>query len=139
VSEATQETRTAVTGPGGTFQFSLLKPGRYSITIEKAGFRKAVQKSEVLLGQTASANAKLEVGEATQTVEITESIPLLQTEDANITSNVDLRTLQNIPNPAATELHRADIPRRDDEHFERRRIRKFHGIRTASDSEPVYD
>jgi type 1 fimbria pilin len=26
VSEATQETRTAVTGPGGTFQFSLLKP-----------------------------------------------------------------------------------------------------------------
>jgi len=75
VSEATQETRTAVTGPGGTFQFSLLKPGRYSITIEKAGFRKAVQKSEVLLGQTASANAKLEVGEATQTVEIQEHSP----------------------------------------------------------------
>jgi len=109
VSEATQETRTAVTGPGGTFQFSLLKPGRYSITIEKAGFRKAVQKSEVLLGQTTSANAKLEVGEATQTVEITESIPLLQTEDANITSNVDLRTLQNIPNPGGDLSYIAQI------------------------------
>jgi hypothetical protein len=109
VSEATQETRTAVTGPGGTFQFSLLKPGRYSITIEKAGFRKAVQKSEVLLGQTASANTKLEVGEATQTVEITESIPLLQTEDANITSNVDLRTLQNIPNPGGDLSYIAQI------------------------------
>jgi len=109
VSEATQETRTAVTGPGGTFQFSLLKPGRYSVSVEKTGFRKAVQKSEVLLGQTASANAKLEVGEATQTVEITENIPLLQTEDANITSNVDLRTLQNIPNPGGDLSYIAQI------------------------------
>ena len=109
VSEATQETRTTVTGPGGTFQFSLLKPGRYSVTVEKTGFRKAVQKSEVLLGQTASANAKLEVGEATQTVEITENIPLLQTEDANITSNVDLRTLQNIPNPGGDLSYIAQI------------------------------
>src|SRR5258705_3541064 len=109
VSEATQETRTAVTGPGGTFQFSLLKPGRYGVTVEKAGFRKAVQKSEVLLGQTANANAKLEVGEATQTVEITENIPLLQTEDANITSNVDLRTLQNIPNPGGDLSYIAQI------------------------------
>jgi hypothetical protein len=109
VSEETQETRTAVTGPGGTFQFSLLKPGRYSVTVEKTGFRKAVQKSEVLLGQTASANAKLEVGEATQTVEITENIPLLQTEDANITSNVDLRTLQNIPNPGGDLSYIAQI------------------------------
>src|ERR1700756_276833 len=109
VSEATQETRTTVTGPGGTFQFSLLKPGRYSISVEKTGFRKAVQKSEVQLGQTATANAKLEVGEATQTVEITENIPLLQTEDANITSNVDLRTLENIPNPGGDLSYIAQI------------------------------
>ena len=99
VNEATQETQTAVTGPNGAFQFSLLKPGRYSVTAEKSGFRKATQKSEVLLGQTSTVNAKLEIGEATQTVEITENMPLLQTEDANITSNVDLRTVQNIPNP----------------------------------------
>ena len=99
VSEATQETQTAVTGPNGTFQFSLLKPGRYSITIERAGFRKTTQKSEVLLGQTTTANAKLEVGESTQTVEITESIPLLQTENANITTTIDTRTVENIPNP----------------------------------------
>src|ERR1700741_4094453 len=66
VSEATQETQTAVTGPNGAFQFSLLKPGRYSVTIEKTGFRRATQKSEVLLGQTSTANAKLEIGESTQ-------------------------------------------------------------------------
>src|ERR1700747_2865163 len=99
VSEATQETQTAVTGPNGAFQFSLLKPGRYSVTIEKTGFRRATQKSEVLLGQTSTANAKLEIGESTQTVEITESGPLLQTENANITTTIDARTVENVPNP----------------------------------------
>ena len=99
VSEATQETQTAVTGPAGTYQFPLLKPGKYSVTVDKAGFRRIVDKSEVLLGQTTTINAKLEIGEATQTIEIIGSAPLLQTEDGNIASNVDLRTLQNIPNP----------------------------------------
>jgi len=108
-SEETQEKQTAVTGPSGTFQFPLLKPGRYSVAVEKTGFRRALQKTEVQLGQTATVNAKLEIGEATQTVEITESVPLLQTEDANISSNVDLRTLQNIPNPGGDLSYIAQI------------------------------
>jgi len=72
VSEATQETQTAVTGPTGTYQFPLLKPGKYSVTVEKAGFRRIVDRSEVLLGQTTTINAKLEIGEATQTIESSE-------------------------------------------------------------------
>jgi hypothetical protein len=98
-NEATQETQSVSTNESGVYQFPLLKPGRYSVSVEKDGFRRLSQKSEVLLGQTTTMNARLEVGETSQTVEITESVPLLQTEDGNITSNVDLRTLQNIPNP----------------------------------------
>ena len=109
VNEATEETQTAVTGPTGTYQFPLLKPGKYSVTVEKAGFRRIVDKSEVLLGQTTTINAKLEIGEATQTIEIIGSAPLLQTEDGNIASNVDLRTLQNIPNPGGDLSYIAQI------------------------------
>ena len=109
VSAATQETQTAVTGPTGTYQFPLLKPGKYIVTVEKAGFRRIVDKSEVLLGQTTTINAKLEIGEATQTIEIIGSAPLLQTEDGNIASNVDLRTLQNIPNPGGDLSYIAQI------------------------------
>jgi hypothetical protein len=109
VSESTQETQTATTGPNGTFQFSLLKPGRYDVTVEKSGFKRATQKPDVMLGQTASLNVRLEIGEASQTVEITESTPLLQTEDANITSNVDLRTLANMPNPGGDLSYVAQI------------------------------
>jgi hypothetical protein len=109
VSEETQETQTAVTGPTGTYLFPLLKPGKYSVTVQKAGFRRIVNKSEVLLGQTTTINAKLEIGEATQTIEIIGSAPLLQTEDGNIASNVDLRTLQNIPNPGGDLSYIAQI------------------------------
>jgi hypothetical protein len=108
-SEATQETQSAVTGPTGTYQFPFLKPGKYSVIVEKAGFRRMVEKSEVLLGQTTTVNARLEIGEATQTIEIIGSAPLLQTEDGNITSNIDLRTLQNIPNPGGDLSYLAQI------------------------------
>jgi hypothetical protein len=109
VSEETQEMQTAVTGPTGSYQFALLKPGKYDLSVEKSGFRSVRQKSEVLLGQTLTVNAKLEIGEAAQTIEITATAPLLQTEDGNITSNIDLRTLQNIPNPGGDLSYIAQI------------------------------
>ena len=108
-NEATQETQSVSTNESGVYQFPLLKPGRYSVSVEKEGFRRINQKSEVRLGQTATINVRLEVGETSQTVEITESLPLLQTEDGNITSNVDLRTLQNIPNPGGDLSYIAQI------------------------------
>jgi len=108
-NEATQETQSVSTNESGVYQFPLLKPGRYSVSVDKEGFRRINQKSEVRLGQTATINVRLEVGETSQTVEITESVPLLQTEDGNITSNVDLRTLQNIPNPGGDLSYIAQI------------------------------
>jgi Carboxypeptidase regulatory-like domain len=102
LNEATQQTQSANTGATGVYQFPLLKPGPYSLTVEKSGFRRTVQKADVLLGQTATVNVGLEVGEVSQTVEITGQAPLLQTEDGNITSNVDLRTLQSLRIPAGT-------------------------------------
>ena len=109
VNEATRESESAVTGTTGSFQFPLLKPGKYTLTVAKSGFRRLLQRPEVLLGQTTTVNAKLEIGEATQTMEVTETAPLLQTEDGNITSNIDLRTLQNIPNPGGDLSYIAQI------------------------------
>src|ERR1700675_5017517 len=52
VNEATRESQSTATGATGSFQFSLLKPGRYALTIAKAGFRRVLERPEVLLGQT---------------------------------------------------------------------------------------
>jgi hypothetical protein len=108
-NEATQETQSVSTNDSGIYQFPLLKPGKYAIAVEKTGFRRITQKTEALLGQTTSLNVRLEVGETSSTVEISERAPLLQTEDGNISSNVDLRTLQNIPNPGGDLSYIAQI------------------------------
>jgi hypothetical protein len=89
----------ATTSTTGTYQFTLLKPGSYTLAVSQSGFKQLAQPTEVLLGQITLANFKLEVGATSDTVTVTEQGALLQTEDANISSNFDTQQIQNIPNP----------------------------------------
>src|SRR5271168_672372 len=98
-NQSTGEVLSATTGATGTYQFTLLKPGIYVVSVSLTGFKKVTETVEVLLGQTALANVKLEVGAASETITVTEQGALLQTEDANISSNFDTNEIQNIPNP----------------------------------------
>jgi Carboxypeptidase regulatory-like domain/TonB-dependent Receptor Plug Domain len=98
-NNATGELLTTTSGSGGTFQFTLLKPGVYVVSATQTGFKQVTETVEVLLGQTASANMKLELGTGAVTVEVTGQGAMLQTEDANIASNFDTNSIQNIPNP----------------------------------------
>ena len=90
---------TSTTGSTGTYEFTLLKPGTYTVVVAKAGFKQEVQPTTILLGQTTQANIKMEVGAATETVTVTEQGALLQTEDANIASNFDTKVINEVPNP----------------------------------------
>ena len=98
-NNGTGESFSTTTGTGGSFQFTLLKPGTYVVSANQSGFKQTTESVEVLLGQTVSANLKLEIGSGSITVEVTEQGALLQTEDANISSNFDTQQIQNIPNP----------------------------------------
>ena len=98
-NQSTSEVLSATTGPTGAYQFTLLKPGIYVVSVSLTGFKQVSETVEVLLGQTALANVKLEVGATSETITVTERGALLQTEDANISSNFDTNQIQNIPNP----------------------------------------
>jgi hypothetical protein len=98
-NQSTSEIQSATTGPTGAYQFTLLKPGIYVVSVSLNGFKQVTETVEVLLGQTALANVKLEVGATSETITVTEQGALLQTEDANISSNFDTNEIQNIPNP----------------------------------------
>jgi hypothetical protein len=98
-NQSTSEVLTATTGSTGAYQFTLLKPGMYVVSVSQSGFKQVSETVEVLLGQTALASVKLEVGATTETVTVTEQGALLQTEDANISSNFDTNQIQNTPNP----------------------------------------
>lgn len=99
-SSATGETFSTSSSATGEYQFSLLKPGEYTLTISKDAFNTSTRKINVQLGQSAMLNIRLEVGTSSTIVEVTgEQTPLLQTENANISTTIDTRTVENIPNP----------------------------------------
>jgi outer membrane receptor protein involved in Fe transport len=98
-SNTTADTYSTVSSSIGGYAFSLLKPGDYTLTAKKDAFKTATQKITVLLGQNSMVNFSMELGDTSTTIEVTAAGNLLQTENANIATTFDTRTVQNIPNP----------------------------------------
>ena len=98
-SEDTGEVLTQVTSSTGSFNFTLLKPGAYRLTLSQQGFKGVSEKLDVALGQTTTANLKLEIGSAAETVEVSAVTPLLQTEDANISTTYNAAQIESLPSP----------------------------------------
>ncbi len=74
----------------GSFTRPAVKAGTYSVTVEAAGFQKAQQKNVLLTpGATVAVNLTLQVGNSTQTVEVTAEAPLLQTETPALGVNLN--------------------------------------------------
>jgi len=96
---ATGEAYSGTTSDSGEYRFALLKPGDYAMTIVKDGFKTSTRAVAVQLGQNSTVNVPLELGAGTTTIEVNAEGALLQTENANIATTFDTRTVQNIPNP----------------------------------------
>ncbi|MFZ3332066.1 MAG: carboxypeptidase regulatory-like domain-containing protein [Candidatus Acidiferrales bacterium] len=92
--------RSARTDDEGRFNFPQLKPGAYSINVEAAGFEP--QRNDAVsagLGQKQTVNFVLKVAQARQTVEVSDTPPLVNPENPNTSTNLDAPALQNLPNP----------------------------------------
>ncbi len=99
VSATSAETQTVTSSSNGVYGFSLLKPGRYTLTVTQQGFKTSATGVDVVLAQIVAVNVKLETGSVSTTVEVTTQAAQLQTEDANITTTFDARQMQETPNP----------------------------------------
>ena len=82
----------------GVFIVPSLKPGPYSITIEKSGFKKTVRSGIILqINQVARIDFAMEIGELTTTVEVVEGAPLLETETSARGSVIDQKKIVDLP------------------------------------------
>src|SRR5436853_96089 len=79
VNLGTNNNRTAETNDTGEFIFNLLPPGRYSVRIEKSGFKTFdVADITVASGDRSRVDAQMAVGQTSETVEVSAQAALLQ-------------------------------------------------------------
>jgi hypothetical protein len=98
---ATGDTKTATTGKTGDFRFALLRPGTYTVTATAKGFATTEKQVAVNLGQVADVKIQLGVQGQSQIVEVSESVEMLQGENANLATTYDQSQIQNLPSPGS--------------------------------------
>ncbi len=97
-SQGTNDVRTTVTGPAGTYSVPNLPPGRYSVEVKHPGFKVFVRNDvPVQVDVATRSDVALAVGDASQTVEVTTEAPLLQTDSASLGAVVPETAIQSIP------------------------------------------
>jgi hypothetical protein len=94
----TKSSRTVETDSTGSYQFASLIPGIYSVRVEMQGFRTAVvEKLELLVNTSTRTNIKLEVGQITETVTISEAALALNVTDATIGNVITPKQVMSLP------------------------------------------
>jgi len=94
----TNEVSNATTDNSGSYTIPLLRPGLYKVTVTATGFKQFVREEVPLqIGQAAGIDATLQLGDMTQTVEVTGEAALLETESANRVGLIDSRSVAELP------------------------------------------
>ncbi len=95
---ATKEASNATTDNSGSYSIPLLQPGVYKLTIQATGFKQYVRDNVRLeISQSAGIDGKLELGDMTQTVEVSGEAALLETQTANRSGLIDTKEIAELP------------------------------------------
>ena len=79
----------------GGYTFSPVRIGNYQVAATASGFSTTQQALTVAVQQHVVANLQLKPGAATETVEVTSSVPLMQTEDASVGQVIGSHQIEN--------------------------------------------
>jgi outer membrane receptor protein involved in Fe transport len=98
ISDETNIRSERQTNSDGHFTFVNVRPGRYTLTVELSGFNKAqVSGFSVGVNETVQRNLSLQVGAATETIEVTAQSELLQTSTAELGNVIEERVIKGVP------------------------------------------
>jgi hypothetical protein len=97
-NQDTGVSRSAISTSEGIYNVPSLLPGKYSVEARAQGFSPAqVKDVEVSVGSDSRVDIKLQVGQVTQEVTITEAVPMVETTSAEVSSVMTLDVIKDLP------------------------------------------
>lgn len=99
LDEGTNQTRAVLTLENGEYNFASVTPATYTVIGEAQGFKRFERKGVIVATQqVVTVDVKLEVGNVTESILVTEEVPLLETASASQGQVVDRQKLIDLPN-----------------------------------------
>lgn len=98
INRATGQQREAIADDSGAYAFRDLQVGIYDIQISQSGFKSYAKSGiNVALNTVVREDVQMAVGGTTETVTITASAPVLQTDRADVSNQLDKTQITNLP------------------------------------------
>ncbi len=94
---ATNQSVTSKTNSAGQYASGALVPGNYVVKVEAPGFKGTRLSLVVQVNNTANGNVKLQVGQASETVEVSTSSVQVNTEQAEVQGVLNSDQIANLP------------------------------------------
>jgi hypothetical protein len=94
---ATGQVMSLSTNSSGAYNSGALLPGNYKVQISARGFSQVETPVTVLVGNTATVNAKLQIGQESQVVEVQGSAVRVNTEQATVQGVLNAEQIENLP------------------------------------------
>src|SRR5580704_16532201 len=89
--------KSLTTDSNGYYRFANLPPGNYTITVAGNGFETAKRDLILEVGHLPTVDFVLEIGKASQVVEVTSATPVIDTTTNVTTTNVTEDVIKNVP------------------------------------------
>src|SRR6185437_15968497 len=97
-NEGTGIEHKATSDPAGEYTISPLSLGLYTLTFERQGFKTTVQRHiEVTIQSHLKVNAAMQVGAVNQSVQVSATTPLLETQTSSVQQLVQTRAINDLP------------------------------------------
>ena len=95
---ATNITSTTKTNQVGTYTFTALPPGEYTVAVEVTGFKRNVRTGTILrIAETSRLDIPLEVGAVTEEVRVVSEAPLVRSTSSEQGQVIDYKQIQSLP------------------------------------------
>ena len=92
-------TRSAKSDGEGVYQFSFLRPGRYTLKVTHVGFQEERRLVSIQAGPSATLNVSLQVANTSSELTVTGEVPIIQAETADVSVTMSQKQVSEVPNP----------------------------------------